>query len=234
VDTAVLYLGGNPSKRSADGGVTWVALGDFPSSSAYSPQIAVDPSGHDVIYAAASSGIFKSSNRGATWTQTGWKDAADKIALDPATSGVIYATKPSGYSLLKSSDGGDSWSQLRNDIDSFEVDRTTAGILTAKTTAAKLIRTLDGGATWTELRSVVRFATHPLLSDTIYASQYTYPDISWMKSTDGGASWVPWSALPGPGPNSQESIGRSDPLVMYGSGGSAWALGLWKTVTGGE
>ena len=74
--------------------------------------VAVAPSQPSIVYAGTwGSGIFKSSDAGATWA---WKSQGlgmpfiNSLAVDPENPQIVYAGTYTGK-LYKSVDGGESW-----------------------------------------------------------------------------------------------------------------------------
>ncbi|WP_341632710.1 VPS10 domain-containing protein [Sphingomonas agri] len=123
--------------RSSDAGATWQAIGL--SDTQQIGKILVDPRNPNVILVAAlghpygpneERGIFRSTDGGAHWTKTLYRDAdtgAIDMAFEPGNPSVVYAalwqtrrppwnTYPpsngSGSGLYKSTDGGRTWHQL--------------------------------------------------------------------------------------------------------------------------
>ena len=160
--------------RSTDGGATWnVELG--PS---HCTDLAVDPMTPGVLYCAIrSSGLWKSTTYGATWTQltTGLPTSDFRrinIAMAPSNPQVIYAAYASTggdlYGMYKTTNGGATWTQLTNTpnylggqgnydnciiVDPNDEDVCYAGG-TFPWTAGEdygLVKTTDGGASWTDI-----------------------------------------------------------------------------------
>jgi len=121
-----LYYIGTPNGgvwKTDDGGRTWKPIFDsvrVPSIGA----LAVAPSDPKIIYVGTGeqgrgSGIFKSTDGGATWTSAGLSDEhhISTIFVDPANPDIVVAgafgssipSEPRG--LFKTSDGGKSWSK---------------------------------------------------------------------------------------------------------------------------
>lgn len=115
-------------KRSFDGGETWQELSSgLPVSSANIGRIGIDlcASEPNVLYAIYADtpgnflGVYKSTNNGNTWTQTndgslssayasyGWWFG--RIAVDPNDPDVAFVI---GFDLYRTSNGGNSWSQV--------------------------------------------------------------------------------------------------------------------------
>jgi hypothetical protein len=122
-DKNVILLG------TADGGVwkttnqgtTWAQIFDTAASQSIG-SIAVDPNNKQVIYVGTGegnfcidgiggTGIYKSTNGGASWSLlsgTGTSNTSfRRIAVDPLDSNKVYAA---GYNLYYSINGGSSWS----------------------------------------------------------------------------------------------------------------------------
>jgi photosystem II stability/assembly factor-like uncharacterized protein len=127
--------------KSTDGGASWSQIG-LKDTQAIG-KILVDPRDPKVVLVAAlghpygpnpERGVFRSTDGGATWTRTLFKDAdtgAIDMAFEPGDPDVVYAAlwrtrrppwnvyPPSngpGGGLWKSVDGGKTWTQLTNGL----------------------------------------------------------------------------------------------------------------------
>ena len=83
--------------------------------------VVMAPSNHTVLYAAAPSGVFRSSDRGDSWSKiTGSLRDVRYLAVDPLNENVVYGREGivdawgSGTStpLNRSENGGQSWHRL--------------------------------------------------------------------------------------------------------------------------
>lgn len=97
--------------------------------------MAIDPKDADIIYACfgkytwAEGGVYKSYDRGETWTKmlsvkfagnSNTRECGECIMVDPNNSNVVYVgTRQSG--VYKSNDGGETWSVLKG-ISSDNID----------------------------------------------------------------------------------------------------------------
>lgn len=111
--------------KSTNAGNNWTPLTDFLPQIGVSG-IAIDPSNSNIIYIATgdkdnsdsySFGIFKSTDAGQSWNQTGFQHTwefrglGDLIVNPNATNTLIAATKTG---LFRTTDGGTTWSNRRS------------------------------------------------------------------------------------------------------------------------
>lgn len=100
--------------KSLDGGQSWETTGlswnitQFRTIS----KIVIHPTDPEIVYSAGSNGINKTTDGGTTWTNVKPGNFKD-LELKPGTPSTIYAA---GSSFWKSTDNGQSWSQLSNGI----------------------------------------------------------------------------------------------------------------------
>jgi len=107
--------------ESTDAGLTWTQRGaDLPNLAICC--MTMDPNNHDVLYAGTGegffngdavggTGIYKSTDRGQTWTlmpSTASWDNVCRIAVSPSNSSIILAAKRYG-GIQRSIDGGANW-----------------------------------------------------------------------------------------------------------------------------
>lgn len=195
-----LFAGGPGTlKRSADGGKTWQPI--TPTQGVDIRGLALDPTDGRRLYALVrGAGVVSTTDDGATWTAAGgalpplayglWA-----IAADPT---VLVTTDRAAGGLLRSADGGATWSPLPASGTSGEwraILRGDAGLLFA-VTADGLFRSGDGGASWRTLgpfKTLVTAAVAPSDDQIIYA--ITPGQFNVYRSKDGGATW-PGSGTP--------------------------------------
>src|ERR1043166_4220592 len=209
----------------------WVPLGPTPINSfgliasGRLNAIAVDPNDPQRIFiGAAQGGVWRTTDGGTNWTpltDSQCSLAMGSIALDPTNSNVIYAGTGElnnsqdsyyGCGVLKSTDGGDHWTQLgaasfvsgNNSsarISKIVVDRTNpSNLLVAASTG--LWRSTDGGGSWTVMilnpvtgspdraSDVIQDPTNPAVFYAAQGNAGGAANINGVwKSSDGGATW---------------------------------------------
>ncbi|MFC1477605.1 FlgD immunoglobulin-like domain containing protein [candidate division KSB1 bacterium] len=161
-------------KRSAANTGAWIFAGPTNIGGRLS-DVELSPTSFDTIYiGAASGGVFKSVDRGETWTPV-FDDALSlsigDIALDPSDPNVVYvgtgevncgggSTTYGGMGVYKSTDGGGTWSHLGledtryiarivvNPDDPQTIFVAAMGKLYAENPERGLYRTTNGGTTW--------------------------------------------------------------------------------------
>ncbi len=257
--------------KSTDAGKTWknVGLRDTQAIS----RIRVDPSNPDVVYvsalghpyaANAERGVFRSRDGGKTWQKVLYKNdraGAVDLCFDPRNSKVLYAalwdvyrtswTLSSGgplSGLYKSTDGGDSWSEitrkpgLPNGIIG-KIGVAVAGgdsnrlYAMVEAEDGGLFRSEDAGATWARVSEDRRLRQRafyysriygdPVSKDTVYVM-----NTSFFKSTDGGKTF---KVIRTPhGDNHDLWISTNDPNRMVNSndGGANVSINGGETWTG--
>lgn len=211
--------------RSRDGGKTWAHVG-FKESHGIS-KIRIHPTNPDIIYVASfgkysvpseERGVFKSSDGGNTWKRVLFRDdktGAIDISIDRNNPNVIYASLWEAYrkeyqmssggpgsGLFKSTDGGDTWTELTRNkgMPSGMVGRIGVSVSGANSNrvyalvendSGGLFRSEDAGATWAlvndkrDIRQRAFYYTHvfadPKDADVVYME-----NTSIFRSKDGG------------------------------------------------
>ncbi len=197
--------------RSTDNGQNWLSVPTLAFHSVF--DIEFQPSG--VAFAATDSGVWSSTDDGATWTQhdlgIGANQQVDDVALDHNNAAIVWATVGDGLgsqpvNLVRSSDGGLTWNNVTpphpapmsgtavvvDPADSLTVVALFAGF----GGGSEAWITTDGGATWTDrsdglpdnpLRAAA-FAGSRLLvgGGQLFGSQY----VGIYASDDLGQTWT--------------------------------------------
>lgn len=224
--------------------------------------IAVHPTDPGTIYVGgAQGGVWKSTTGGASWmpmTDAECSLAMGWIAIDPVDPDIVYAGTGEqhfsadsyyGCGLLRSVDGGASWTQLgasvfRTNRGGARISRVVLDPATAGTVATTRLYvasdfglhvSADGGASFTlALPGVVTdLVMDPTDAAVLYAA---VRGVGVYKSTDSGVSWLLRSA--GFATSTWRinlAIAPSAPDTLYASvqnGGGSDLAGIWRTTDG--
>jgi len=153
----IIYAGGQdvPLIKSTDSGNSWNIVHQNEGNTIR--EIKISPLQTNIIVAATSNGILKSSDDGLSWTSFADGISLEDIAFKPTDDNTIYATGYRRY--IRTSDGGNSFED-KSDVLHFSSGRcrieTTAAnenmvyILTARGSEfGELLRSEDSGENFT-------------------------------------------------------------------------------------
>jgi hypothetical protein len=190
-------------------------------------QVVVDPNNSDRLFGVAQGGGLWVLNSINSYPAASWTPLSDShqslngygVAVAPTDSSIVFLAE--GPNLLKSTDGGNSWSTVSNTfwIDNgpwahsarkIVIDPTNGDrILVAGNTG--LSRSVDGGAHWTQVIAgdVTDVAIDPGDPTHTYAAQRS---TGVVKSTDGGTTWATVQAIAG-GNNVKIGLGTQGPAA---------------------
>jgi len=193
------YSGGNSLYQSSDGGAAWRQLSSScPASLSFA---SIDPADGEHLYVSTRSdatdcpaGIYETTDRGRTWTRLTTPEMIQEsgtwwhVTADPRNFDIIYAG--SWASTYKSSDGGQAWTQIRNDGCRWMVVHPDDGTVYCGQ-EGQLQISRDGGVSWSQASfgpnwgdlERFPFALVPSMQ-TLYAGMDAV-----MKSDDGGRTW---------------------------------------------
>lgn len=211
---------------------------------------AVHPVSGDTIYAGLENGLYRSTDKGETWTRLPHFDSyVLEVVFDVRNPRVIYAV--AGWRLFKSWDGGENWSQMTDvSVRTFFMDPLRTNRLyigwygSIYTYDAVVYVSADGGNTWTQSSLggpvvAASIAADPGDSNIVYvgtAGDWDFPGSGVYKSFDGGLTWQNYSSgLPYSNIECL-TVHSSDPLTLLAGttgGGEYSANGIYKTTNGG-
>ena len=258
--------------RSDDAGKTWRHLGLEDTQQI--GRIVVDPENPDLVYVAAlghpygpnaERGVFRSSDGGRTWKKVLYRDentGAIDLALKPGDPRTVYAAlwqtrrppwnvyPPSngpGSALLRSSDGGDTWTRI--DGNGMPAVHGRIGLALSTSDPKRvyamvdarqggLYRSDDGGDHWSLACADERVwqrgwyfrgvSVDPRNADVVYAL-----NTNLYRSTDGGHTLVPVEGSPGgddyqelwidPTDSRRQILGSDQGAQVTVDGGQTWS-----------
>jgi photosystem II stability/assembly factor-like uncharacterized protein len=196
--------------KTADRGVTWTCLtDDLPNLSANT--LVMAESNHDIIYAGTGesfpggsslqgSGIFKTTDRGANWSQLANTTTPDfeyvnRLAVDPTDPNIVIAATETG--IMRSTDGGAIWTKVYTSatgIEDLDADPTNFNKVYATENSIGVVLSTDAGLNWTKsitgLEQGKRYemAIAPQNPAKIYLSVNNTTPAAY-RSINSGASW---------------------------------------------
>ncbi len=226
--------------KSVDNGATWTHLGLRDGQQIAS--MAVDPTNVTRLFVAvlghpygpnAERGVYRSLDGGATFQRVLFENenvGAFDVVLDPRDPDVVYATlwaarqapweigasfEIAGSGIFKSTDGGTTWTQLREGLPAQigraevavargdpRVVYTYADVKSKGDESGALYRSADGGAHFALVNSadeiaqrgddLVSIAVDPTDANVVYLT-----NTSTYRSTDGGKTLVAIKGAPG-------------------------------------
>ncbi|MBI1353380.1 MAG: hypothetical protein GC160_03460 [Acidobacteria bacterium] len=153
-DVDRVYNGGTDGLyRSDDGGASWTKL---PLEPGFVSDLVLDPDSPDTLYALTPNGVFKSADAGQTWTlKTTAAGTRGALALDPSAPQTVYfAESRPGGQVQRSTDGGETWTSIRNGlpenlvVSSLAVDPRSSQTLYLASDYLGVFRSEDAGASW--------------------------------------------------------------------------------------
>jgi photosystem II stability/assembly factor-like uncharacterized protein len=173
--------------------------------------VVVAPSSPNTLYAWYSAGLFRSGDGGTNWTRRAGTGLISKPAGTGPVQGklvLVGAGSPDTLfamtdRLLRSTDGGDTWSPVlegmsaTNTYGTLVEDHKNPSLLFAATDSGQLLESTDTGATWTPVAPgqwvdpVVSLALDGHSPAVIYAVQRQSDGgaSTLSRSFDGGATW---------------------------------------------
>lgn len=227
--------------------------------------LAVAPGAQRTLYAGSSEGlVFRSTDAGAHWSRVnggfpGYTPVVD-LDVDPRDPAAVYVSSCAVLvefsmkigGLFKTVDGGRTWTRLEGGLTECEVtelaiDPWAPSRLFAATEAG-LFQSDDGGATWRANAGIPHahshdFAGHswvwttvafdPHVPGAVYAS---HEEMGFLKSVDGGATWLPKGAdlLAGGWGLFEIVPDPRTPGRLYGLASNGTASFLFRSTDGGE
>ena len=221
---------GDGMYKSMDAGKTWKHIGL--ENTRQISRVRVSPKDPNLVFVAAlghvwgpneERGIFRSKDGGKTWEKIfsrGPKAGASELVFDPTNANILYAgfwevyRKPwdlesggAGSGLFKSTDGGDTWTELTKNpglpkgvignvgltVSPANPDRVWA-LLEAED--GGVFRSDDAGKTWTKVNDERKLRQRAwyygrLFADPKDPNKVYATNVGFFRSDDGGKTWNP-------------------------------------------
>ena len=221
---------------STDTGHNWtVAAGTDFMAYARLASVCIDHTNDQIIYLGTGdhdyyytgNGVMKSTDGGATFSQTGLNSSrlVVEMLMDPTNHLVVVAATNAG--IYKTTDGGTTWvlKSTSRTFDDLKQRSPASRVLYATTTDSAFFRSFDFGDTWTQVTTGItlpsgvttgagcRVAVTPADTNVVYLGMIGNGGMLY-KSTDGGTSFTAMKTAASPYlsyyANSSTSSGQGD------------------------
>ena len=224
---------GNGLWKSEDAGKTWKSAGL--EKSRHIARIRIHPSNPDIVYAAVlgdlfkpteERGVYKSTDGGKSWKKVLFSNAdagAVDLVIDPTNHRILYASTwnvrrtpyslssgGEGSALWKSTDSGDTWSNISSNKGLPTGTWGISGIAVSPLNGDRLyaiienenggvFTSMNGGKSWdkkSEDRSLRQRAWYytRIYADTKDENTCYVMNVSYHKSNDGGSTFKAYNA----------------------------------------
>ena len=219
--------------KTEDAGKTWVSKGL--ENSRHVSRIRVHPRNSEIVFASvmgnlykgnSERGIYRSKNGGDTWEKVLFVNndvGAVDVTFDPNNSRVLYASTwkirrtpyslesgGEGSSIWKSTDGGDTWTDLKDNEGLPKGLWGISGITVSPVNSERVwaiienkdggvFRSDDAGKTWKKINSERKLRQRAWYYSRIYADTHDEDvvyvmNVRYHKSTDGGKTYKTYNA----------------------------------------
>jgi photosystem II stability/assembly factor-like uncharacterized protein len=198
--------------RSTNSGQSWKRIASF-DNCVY--DLAINPLNQRIIYVLSKTGVFKSTNRGVSWSEytfgKKYGSLDGELAIHWTNPSVIYA---SGYSItsggksctavFKSVDGGAHWKVKKFNATSKEGYALSVAIAPSSPNILymsgyysdgnifhyKFYKSLNDGTSWTEIGNTIQEQVTSIAIDPTNPNK-VYAGTEWAvyRSSDGGQTW---------------------------------------------
>jgi len=204
-----------------------------------------------VLVGTANGGVWESFDRGTSWAARSDFAATltiGAIAFDPSNSSTVYCgtgegnawyNSPLGAGILRSSDGGTTWSTLcttpfvGQGFYDIVIDPANGQHLLSAMTNGLFVST-NGGINWTQRRSSTTWSLSMAPTGGASAEILAACSDGLWQSTNGGTTWnlITLPSSPGSFDRLAVDIAPSNPSVAYAWGARGATAYLWRR-TGG-
>lgn len=200
--------------KSTDFGNSWIKSLDWSYNEERGVQdLEIDQYNPQIIWAATTEGIYKSTNNGNSWQEIFSIQMVIDIEIHPVNSNIVFATvgnfRTPGHGIYRTTNGGQSWHKLGNGLPTefggkahISISKSNPNIVylsigNGYTTGAGtwLCKSTDGGDSWT-IVNTTDYATYQGWYSHWVGVHPNNPNfvlvggIDIWKSTDGGSTLI--------------------------------------------
>jgi photosystem II stability/assembly factor-like uncharacterized protein len=220
--------------KSINGGSTWAATGLTwtVSQNRTIRRLVAHPSNSNILMAATSNGLYRTTNAGATWSQI-WATSTFDVEFQHNNGNIAYATTTQVH---KSTNAGVSFVDLPANCAgsryNIEIARSNTNTLYTLCTNGTVQKSTNAGVSWVNTAAPGAtlygyydnvLAVSPTNANTVYVAGFNI-----RRTTNGGTSWA---AVPTAGHVDNhciEFLPNSNSTIFCGNDG-----GLFKTINSG-
>jgi hypothetical protein len=177
--------------KTTDDGATWTRA-NMPGPAQRFYAIAVQDGATPAVFAAGDGGLYRSRDRGESWTMVAPHGVATAVTITREPSPAVYVGFGWSSNVLRSVDGGDTWidTGLAGPVQLL----ASSGNTVYATTSERVFRS-SGGAPWVAANG----SSHDVLSGFVtgFAVDPGDPQVAYagtsdslFKTTSGGAAWT--------------------------------------------
>ena len=187
------WVNATPIQPSGAGSGAWVT-----------PYI-IDPGNPQILYAGYAD-VWKTTNRGNSWTKISTMNASDKIrsmAIAPSNTQILFVASPN--SIWKTINGGTSWTDITGTlpVSSGSItyiavknnDANTLWVTLGGYSTNNVFQSSDGGATWTNLSAgLPQVPAFTIVQNKQSAEVQLYAGTELgVYFKKGAANWIPYN-----------------------------------------
>ena len=231
---AELYYGA--FRRSTNGGASWSSItSGLVGEGAWVTPWLQDPVADSVLYAGYTE-VYKSTNRGTSWSQIGSIGGTGTIrslAVAPSNNQVIYAARL--QSIYRTTNGGNTWTQINSGLPNAAITYIAVHPTNPNTVYItfsgyqannKVFMSTNGGSSWTNISAGL---PNLPVNCIVYQSQsngtmYVGTDVGVYTKDNTLQTWIPYfTGLP--------NVVVSELEIYYPTGklrAATYGRGLWE------
>jgi photosystem II stability/assembly factor-like uncharacterized protein len=239
--TVYLLLPDGSLRRTRDGGQTWESAGN-PGTALYgNGRVVIDPRAPSTLYVAGL-GIARSADGGTTWTKLPGEPSDlvfSDLTVAPSAPSTLYGTGGGGAGgslVLRTLDGGATWTRAQQGLPSIPIDLAVAPLVSTTVYGAAfdgtIYKTADGGEAWSVFSDAFRdrtvsLAISPATPGFLYAgvsfdNVYEIPEGGGAGEPLGNSPSVVYGAL---------AFDPGDPCRLYAGTSGRGLLAFTRTGT---
>jgi PKD repeat protein len=223
-------------QRSSNGGASFSDIvNNITESGQWITPWMQDPVTPNTLYAGFDN-VWKSTNRGNSWTAISSFGALGLTILEVAKTNPLYIYAGNSSTIRKTTDGGTTWTTLAlpmpgSSITALEISTTNPNMIwisrSGYTATNKVHKSVDGGITWTNMSaSLPNIPINCILNQTgTNEGVYVGTDVGVYYTDNDLTSWMPFS-------NGLPNVVVDELEIHYGAGklrAATFGRGLWET-----